>query len=525
MKQIYKWHRKISIIIAIPVMLWAASGFMHPIMTSFRPKMATQVLQKIAIDTNQIKLSLSEALQNNKIDSFTNFRFIHIDTNWFYQVQIGRNIQPVYLSVKTGKILRKGDWIYAQYLGKQFLEGQTNLSGKKDSAIAGVAAIQDCCDAAAVCVLKNSIGSKVSDAKLVTSFNDEYKSVNKILPVWDVAFERKDGIRIYVETTQDRFALAMDNQRAIFNQLFALIHTWGWLEFLGKGKLVVEIILNILALMTVIFGLIIFFKTSSKKANGNTVVKARKAHRITSVCIAFFTLAFVLSGGYHVASKFKKDTSADYFNQHWFKTASTIIDLKGIQTALKLPISNISLVHMDNGNFYQVNTVSLHGNNSKPIAKDMMKKMVMPVPAASYLHLPDLAILNQGETIYAHYLANQFSGNKETDISKTEVVTKFAGEYGFVNKLLPVTKVGYGKNLNERYYVETASGKLSVKINDLDMLEGYSFAFLHKHEFLTPLGKGVKDFSTMFWAAAQIALVTVGLILFFKVKQRKKQMN
>jgi len=89
MKQIYKWHRKISIIIAIPVMLWAASGFMHPIMTSFRPKMATQVLQKIAIDTNQIKLSLSEALQNNKIDSFTNFRFIHIDTNWFYQVQIG----------------------------------------------------------------------------------------------------------------------------------------------------------------------------------------------------------------------------------------------------------------------------------------------------------------------------------------------------------------------------------------------------------------------------------------------------
>jgi len=57
------------------------------------------------------------------------------------------------------------------------------------------------------------------------------------------------------------------------------------------------------------------------------------------------------------------------------------------------------------------------------------------------------------------------------------------------------------------------------------MLEGYSFAFLHKHEFLTPLGKGVKDFSTMFWAAAQIALVTVGLILFFKVKQRKKQVN
>ena len=525
MKQIYKWHRKISIIIAIPVILWAASGFMHPIMTSFRPKMATQVLQPLAIDTHQIKLSLTEALQNNKIDSFTNFRFVHIDTNWFYQVQRGKNIEPIYLSTKTGKILHKGDWIYAQYLGKQFLEGQTNISGKKDSKIAGVATIQDCCDAAAVCVLKNSIGAKVLDAKLVTSFNDEYKSVNKILPVWDVAFERKDGIRIYVETTQDRFALAMDNQRAIFNQLFALIHTWGWLAFLGKGKLIVEIILNILALMTVVFGLIIFFKTKSKKANGNTVLKARKAHRITSIFIAFFTLAFVFSGGYHAASKFKKDTSADYFDQHWFTTANTIFNLKGIQWALKLPISNISLVHMKNGDFYQVNTISLNGNISKPVAKDMMKKMVMPVPTTTYLHLPDLAVLKHGEIMYAHYLANQFSGNSENDILKTEVITRFAGEYGFINKLLPVTKVGYGKNLNERYYVETASGKLSVKINDLDMLEGYSFAFLHKHEFLTPLGKGVKDFSTMFWAAAQIALVTVGLMLFFKVQQRKKRVE
>ena len=180
---------------------------------------------------------------------------------------------------------------------------------------------------------------------------------------------------------------------------------------------------------------------------------------------------------------------------------------------------------MKNGDFYQVNTISLHGNNSKPVAKDMMKKMAMPVPTTIYLHLPDLAILKQGEIMYAHYLANQFSGNSENDILKTEVINKFAGEYGFINKLLPVTKVGYGKNLNERYYVETASGKLSVKINDLEMLEGYSFAFLHKHEFLTPLGKAVKDFSTMFWAAAQIALVTVGLMLFFKVQQRKKRVE
>jgi len=33
-KNIYKWHRTLSLIIALPVVRWAASGFMHPIMTN-----------------------------------------------------------------------------------------------------------------------------------------------------------------------------------------------------------------------------------------------------------------------------------------------------------------------------------------------------------------------------------------------------------------------------------------------------------------------------------------------------------
>jgi heme/copper-type cytochrome/quinol oxidase subunit 2 len=35
-------------------------------------------------------------------------------------------------------------------------------------------------------------------------------------------------------------------------------------------------------------------------------------------------------------------------------------------------------------------------------------------------------------------------------------------------------------------------------------------------------GKPVKDFSTMFWAMAQIAVVVIGLILYFKIKAKKK---
>ncbi|WP_204319569.1 hypothetical protein, partial [Klebsiella aerogenes] len=77
------------------------------------------------------------------------------------------------------------------------------------------------------------------------------------------------GIRLYVETAQDRFAFAMDNKRMIFDTIFTLFHTWSWLSFLGKGKIIVEALLCLLAIATTLMGLYIFFTTKTKKVAGN----------------------------------------------------------------------------------------------------------------------------------------------------------------------------------------------------------------------------------------------------------------
>jgi hypothetical protein len=121
-KKIYQLHRRLSIIIAIPVLLWAISGFMHPIMTNIRPAIATQGIPPVAIDSSRIRFPLVEALHKHHLDSFSNFRLVHIDTNWFYQVQPVAGT-PVYLSCTNGNVLTAGDWLYAQYLARQFLEG------------------------------------------------------------------------------------------------------------------------------------------------------------------------------------------------------------------------------------------------------------------------------------------------------------------------------------------------------------------------------------------------------------------
>lgn len=156
-------------------------------------------------------------------------------------------------------------------------------------------------------------------------------------------------------------------------------------------------------------------------------------------------------------------------------------------------------------------------SGSKPQwSKD--KKTTMPV--TFYFQDVNGQDFPDGEMKYAQYLADHFRGTEDGQSINTKPITFFEGEYGFVNKRLPVWKIEYSTNDNERYYVETTTGKLAVRIDDNDLAEGYSFSFLHKHHFMDFAGKPARDFSTMFWAAMQIVMVSVGLYYYFS--KRKK---
>src|SRR5690606_8876616 len=191
--------------------------------------------------------------------------------------------------------------------------------------------LHDCCDAATNCVLNGSKGSQVTDASMLTAFNEEYKSINRLLPVYRVSFDRADGIRVYVETTQDRFAFAMDNKRAVFDTIFRLLHTWDWLNFFGKGKIIILFLLAAMACFTTVLGLYIFFTTTSKKVKGNGRASARRYHRYTALVAALFTLLWTFSGAWHALAKWKEDTRHRYFARNGFRTDSLHLPFGALQ--------------------------------------------------------------------------------------------------------------------------------------------------------------------------------------------------
>jgi hypothetical protein len=375
----------------------------------------------------------------------------------------------------------------------------------------------------------------------LTRYDEEYNEINRLLPVYKVCFDRADSIRIYVETAQDKFAFAVDERRARFNALFADIHTYRWLDFLGAGRMVVEFLLVFIAFVTTVLGIYIFFKTRSRKVAGNAYVRKRRYHRYVAIVVSVFTLMFTFSGGYHALSKLKDDTRDQYFV--WERTAArdlkdgltdvfsgaTGTSVPGVESKAGGCVTGLDLVRL-NGQLYWQVSMGVRASGPTPLGKsivsgdapkDLMKSMSAIPTALHYIDEEYGSELVQGDRKYALYLASLFSGHRPADTLSIRYITKFDNEYNFTDKRLPVYRVAYRDNNRERYYVETSSGRLSVRVDNLDLTEAYVFAFMHKHEFLSWAGKSVKDASTMFWAATQVLMVLLGLILYLAYRKRQ----
>ena len=479
---------------------------MHPLMTNIRPAIATQGWPVVAIDSSRLRVSLPEALRRHRLDSFSSVRLIHIDTNWFYQVQV-RTGDPVYLSCTNGNVLTAGDWLYAQYLARHFLEGDLSKGMRAVPVVAPDASAPDCCGAATECVLNPGRGAKVANVSMIRGYDREYKSINRLLPVYRVSFARADGIRIYVETTQDRFSFAMDNRRAVFDEIFRLLHTWGWLDWMGRWKHVVIFSVAGLAFCTVLLGVFLFFRLSAPRAG------VRRLHRYTAVVAALFTLFWSFSGAWQALSEATGPEEKVVGVEQRFGADEGVVDFFRLGSAVGGKLGDLRLVKMEGKNYWRVSLVP----EGAVGVKDLMKDGKAGGPTLVYVDATDYSVLPDGDRRYAAFLAGVLSGKPAPpDVKK---VVAFNDEYNFTDKRLPVWRASYPGAGHPRWYVETSSGQLAARMDDGAYAEGWSFSVFHKHHFMDWGGKTVRDASTMFWAVIQVLMVSVGLILYFRFRK------
>ena len=490
-KNIYKWHRTIGIITIIPVIFWCLSGLMHPFLAHwFKPKIANEFIMPKPLNREKLKLSVKQVLEKNEIASIKNFRVIQFNNNSYYQVKNTKN-EWIYLNSETGEILNDGDKKYAEFLSRFFLA--------------------------------DSI-SKIKSITLQSDFSQQYKWINRLLPVWKVSFDRADNMDVYVETPYSRLGTFNPNSRKVFLWIFDNFHNWTFLEKISNNTIRIAVMILLLSIIIIssLSGIIIYgfmWGKFKKPSIENRKGILRAYHRQIGISVAFVSFTFAFSGAYHATMKLKPNLLPDMLYEPILITEELPDSLPNDKIDWK-KTTNLSFVKTDTSLFYQI----------------FYKKAKDKTPYVDYLNTKNNEFWIDGNNNYAIFLSNYFNNkyfkcnkqncckggqekseniNEDLVILKTEDVPFFEKrEYGFAFKRLPVVKVSYDTPQKTNLYIETASSRLAAKIENSDRYEGFSFAILHKFLFMDWAGKNIRDIVMMLSALGVLTVSIFGLIIF-----------
>ena len=500
-KNIYRWHRLTSLIVALPVMLWTVSGFLHPVMNSLKPDVRNHFLPTTSIDSTKIHVPLQQALHRNTIFVFHNFRFVKLDNNYFYQVQQINVDTLTYISCIDGKILQGGDQLYASDLAQRFLaEPVTN---EKQKAV-GHQMASDISHAAMLFYEpKLYAKTNITSVELIKEFNPEYKRSNVLLPVYRVNFNRADNIRLYIETSSDRLATAVDSKKAWFINFFALTHTWSFLNGIGQTKNLVLGLFSLLCFITSLLGFYVYNVMKKKKASS----PGKSWHRILGNVFILTTALYGVSGSWHAIHKLSEQPWKKIVAHHsGFSTDEVNVSLADLAKTVKAneKLSNVSIAKMNGENYWQ-----LFISNGKEKQN-------------RYINTKTLQELPGGDVKYGCYLACLFSNKPNHSVTQNRCLNQFTNQYSMMNKRLPVIEVSFDDE--ENYYVETATGHLAAVINSHDKAERFSFSNFHMHHYWEDLlGKRGKMFQKtvlIFSTLGLLLLALSGCWIYWTKKQK-----
>jgi hypothetical protein len=490
-------HRWISIVALVPALIWSLSGTSHPFMAHwFKPPIAKEFLPPQAIDGKQVVIPLSEALKQNNIAEIKQFHLVQFQGKVWYQIQQTSAPEHLYLETRTGTRLQDGDALYAEYLAKQYF-GNPNAT--------------------------------VVEKRIITRFDDDYRYINRLLPVWKIAFQ-EGGYDVYVETASGRMATYNTPLRRAFLLVFQYLHTWGWLN--GAETLRLSVIVGFLSVIiaTSLSGIVLYLFTWKRRKQQATS-GLRKYHRSIGIAVSFSTLMFASSGMYHALHKERlRDEAGQPALQALFKADELNFGAKEAAFVAP-PMFDVSAVKMPvNG----VPTLLYRfSHNVKPDAADDCcapmqsvsadKNGVKPesVKAATYFNVETVKPLPRGDAMYAKHVAMQLAGASSSQIVRESLVTEFKGEYGFINKRLPVQRIDIASKEKIALYVETQSGTLAARVEESDRAEGFIFAYIHKLEFLKPLGKNVRDGAAVALGFTNSLVAVLGLVLFLRLPRKR----
>lgn len=467
MKALLSLHRWLGVIACLAVLLFAGSGILHPLMSQLQPRPAQTQPPALAPPAHTV--GLRAVLDRHGIENFSAASLAQLPQGAAYRVQTTDAVR--YFEAASGTAIDNGERLHAQALARHFLG-----------------------DAAAAIAHSEKIGE----------FDADYVFVNRLLPVWRVDIAREDGITLYVDTAGNRLATINDDPKRAFQRFFRALHDFQFLDDYPRARLSVMLVLLAAAFATAAMGLVLFVRLRGSRA-ALARQPMRRWHRRLALAVSLSTLGFAFSGALHLLHSQREIAPA----------AAPVPQFRSADIGAFTPMQPFTLAMLNGRPCYRVSAAAVapadeHAHHSAPTQAQA------PAVTAHCLDSGSGAPIANAETQLAEALARHYS-RSTTPLESLEPVARFGGEYGFINKRLPVWRARFA-GAATRWYVETASGALALRADDVDAWEGAVFSLLHKARFIGDSYRNLRDAALMVFAFGNIVVALLGLWLLLRFR-------
>lgn len=469
MKSIIFIHRWLGVLACVAVFMFAGSGILHPVMSRLQPQPTQFTAPRVEVSADQ--LSLRAVLEKNHIDRFVAASLVQLPNTAAYRIQLAEGVR--YLRTDNGVEIENGERVHAEFLARYFL-GDNNFLGDNKAKIASL-----------------------NEQKV---FDDDYVFVNRLLPVWRVDFARDDSMRVYVDTAGNRLATLVDTKKRLFQTYFRTLHDFDFLEEHNALRLTIMLTLLFATFTTAVAGVVMYvrLRRASQRLKNLSV---RRWHRRLSLAIAIVTFSFSTSGTWHLlqsqnAVALPPVPQTEFFTQELGDAVS--------------PQAFVLLRVNDQVCYRQLASIKNNAEHEHHHSDDLPHAS----PAPICLDTHSAQAIPNADARLAEQLARYYS-HSDGAVKSAEIITKFSGEYGFINKRLPVWKIQFEDD-STRWYIETSSGALALRADDVDAREGWVFSIFHKARFIDDKYKNLRDALLMVAAFGCLIVAALGMTLFVR---------
>lgn len=480
LKTSMKWHKALGWVGGVALLLFALSAMMHPLMLWTGPRAASFFPPQLKMQA-EYGAGIPIILARHNIKQAQIIKIVPASPGALLQISTDNGNARRYFDLKSGNELKDYDQQHAIWLARFF-------SGLKDTQIKHI--------------------------KFQTKFDNSYPWVNRLLPVYRITFNTKDKRTVFIYTELGALGNITNNWKTALQTIFQAFHTLNWLNDYEYARTAIMTLLLLVIIFMAMAGLSMIFLMKSRAIRKGK----RRWHRYISFAVWLPLLMLSVSGLYHLLYQAFPDNKRDRYMAPpiQFSPSKLAKETKWLKQFSGKYLNTLSIIKSPKGELlYRLSIPS--GKPGQKISKSQHFSGAVHEKHAWYINAETGAPSTLTDKQTAIYYANQYTGHNEGLISEIKLITHFSHLYDFRNKRLPVWQIDYKTKAGDTVFIDAANAILVDRITDPARYEGFSFAMLHKWNFLTPfIGRFPRDMIAMLILSLAIALTILGYMMLLR---------